>query len=167
MAGQVRRDGRSELEQRDLTPAGILRHDRAVAALALVALTAAAWVALLRMRTAMMPGMDMPGMPMPASHAWAPLDVVLLFGMWAVMMVAMMLPSAAPMILLVASVNRRRRERASPAAPTAIFVAGYLLVWAGFSAAAALAQTALHEAALLSPAMATTSPLLGGVLLLV
>ena len=114
-----------------------------------------------------MPGMDMPGMPMPAPHPWAPLDVALLFLMWAVMMVAMMLPSAAPMILLVASVNRGRRERASPAAPTAIFAAGYLLVWTGFSAAAALAQAALHQAALLSPAMATTSPVLGGVLLLV
>ena len=115
----------------------------------------------------MLPGMDMPGMPMPASHAWAPLDVALLFLMWAVMMMAMMLPSAAPMILLFALVNRRRRDRASPAVPTAIFVAGYLLVWAGFSAAAALAQTALHQAALLSHTMATTSPLLGGVLLLV
>ena len=138
-----------------------------MAALALAAVTAAAWAALLRMHGAMMPGMDMPGMPMPAPHPWAPLDLALLFLMWAVMMVAMMLPSAAPMILLVASVNRGRRERGSAAGSTATFVAGYLLVWTGFSAAAALAQAALNQAALLSPAMATTSPLLGGVLLLV
>ncbi len=78
------------------------------------------------------------------------------------MMVAMMLPSAAPMILLVAAIERRRREQASPAAPTAVFAAGYLVVWTGFSAVAALMQTALHQAALLSPAMASTSPVLGG-----
>jgi predicted metal-binding membrane protein len=150
----------------------VLDRDRAVAALALVVVTAAAWIALLRMGQAMMPagdggmgGMAMPGMAMPGAHPWAPLDVALLFLMWAVMMTAMMLPSAAPMILLFASVNRRRRERASPAVPTAMFVAGYLLVWTGFSAAAALSQTALRQAALLSPAMATTSPILGGALL--
>jgi predicted metal-binding membrane protein len=83
------------------------------------------------------------------------------------MMVAMMLPSAAPTILLVASVLRRRREHASPAAPTVVFVAGYLVVWMGFSGAAALAQWGLHQAALLSPAMASTSPVLGGILLLI
>nr|MBA3318845.1 DUF2182 domain-containing protein [Gemmatimonadales bacterium] len=83
------------------------------------------------------------------------------------MMVAMMLPSAAPMILLVATVHRRRRERASPAAPTAIFAAGYLLVWTCFSAAAALTQWGLHQAALLSPAMASTNPVLGGLLLMI
>jgi predicted metal-binding membrane protein len=83
------------------------------------------------------------------------------------MMTAMMLPSAAPMILLVAGVNRRRRERASPAVPTAVFVTGYLVVWTSFSAIAALAQWGLHEAALLSPQMASTSPILGGLLLLI
>jgi predicted metal-binding membrane protein len=132
------------------------RRDRILPALALFAVAALAWVALVRLRHAM---------AMPAMHGWDPADVALLFLMWAVMMVAMMLPSATPMILLVASVQRRRRERGSPSAPPAIFVAGYLLVWTGFSAAAALAQTGLHQAALLSPAMATTSPVLGGLLL--
>ena len=165
MAREVRLDGRGELEQRGLTLERVLRHDRLVAALALGILVAAAWLVLLRMRAAMMPGM-MPGMAMPAAHPWALPDVALLFLMWVVMMAAMMLPSAAPMILLFSSVNRRRGERASPMVPTSLFVAGYLLVWAGFSAAAALAQTALHEAALLSPAMATTTPLLGGLLLI-
>jgi predicted metal-binding membrane protein len=70
------------------------------------------------------------------------------------------------MILLVASLQRRRRERASPAAPTAVFAAGYLLVWALFSAVAASTQWLLHQAALLSPAMASTSPILGGLLLI-
>jgi predicted metal-binding membrane protein len=150
----------------------VLRHDRVVAVLALTVVTAAAWVVLLRMHEGMtpgtaMPGTAMPGMAMPGAHGWASLDVALLFLMWAVMMVAMMLPSAAPMIFLFASLNRSRRERASPAVPTAIFAGGYLLVWTGFSAAAALTQAALHQAALLSPSMAVTSPLLNGLLLVV
>ncbi len=133
----------------------VLHRDRALAAVALLSLAGAAWVSLLRSGTGMSMG----------PHAWSWVDVLPLFLMWVTMMVAMMLPSAAPMILLVATINRRRRERASPAAPTAIFVAGYLIVWTGFSAAAALAQWGLHEAALLSPAMASTSPVFSGLLL--
>jgi predicted metal-binding membrane protein len=82
------------------------------------------------------------------------------------MMLAMMVPSAAPVILLVAAVNRRRRERGAAAVPTAIFLAGYLLVWTGYAALAASMQLALHNAALLSPAMASVNPLLGGGLLI-
>jgi predicted metal-binding membrane protein len=144
----------------------LLRRDRAVAAIGLFAATALAWVSLFRLRSGMRP-MGGGGMAMPGMQTWSPLEPVLLFLMWATMMVAMMLPSAAPTILLVASVLRRRREHASPAAPVAVFVAGYLLVWTGFSGAAALAQWGLHQAALLSPAMASTSPVLGGILLLV
>jgi predicted metal-binding membrane protein len=90
----------------------------------------------------------------------------LLFVMWAVMMVAMMVPTAAPMILIFATLNRRRRDRQQPYVPTTIFLGGYLLVWTGFSALAMLAQWGLHSAALLSPMMVSTSPLLGGILLL-
>jgi predicted metal-binding membrane protein len=106
-------------------------------------------------------------MPMPGMRPWSAVELLLLFLMWLTMMVAMMLPSAAPMILLVATIQRRRQERSSPAVPTAVFAAGYLLVWTLFSAAAALAQWGLHEAALLSPAMASTSPVLGGLILVV
>ena len=38
---------------------------------------------------------------MPQMIAWAPIDVALVFAMWSIMMVAMMLPSAAPTILLL------------------------------------------------------------------
>jgi len=142
----------------------LIRRDRAVAAAALLFLTVLAWISLVRMRTGMTPAAH-GTMAMPGMQAWTALDLALLFLMWAVMMAAMMLPSAAPMILLVATVERRRRERASPAVPTAIFAAGYLVVWTAFSAAAAVAQWGLHQAALLSPMMASTSPVLGGLLL--
>src|SRR5260370_12733659 len=107
-------------------------------------------------------GMKMAG---PDMADWSPAALIPLFLMWAEMMVAMMLPSAAPMILTFATVNRKRRESEKPFVPTAVFVAGYLAVWTGFSAIAAVAQWALHATALLSPAMVSTSPLLGGMLL--
>ena len=93
------------------------------------------------------------------------MEVGALVVMWAVMMVAMMTPAAARMILMFATIHRRRAADGRPAVPTAIFVFGYLVVWTSYSIAAALAQVSLHAAALLSPGLATTSPLLGGGLL--
>jgi predicted metal-binding membrane protein/arylsulfatase A-like enzyme len=143
----------------------LVRRDRTVTALALLAVTAIAWAWLLRMQSGM--AHDDMAMAMPDMRSWSAAELFALFLMWAVMMAAMMLPSAAPMILLFAGVQRRRLERAGPAVPTAVFAAGYLLVWTVFSAAAALTQWGLHQAALLSPAMASTSPILGGTLLVI
>ena len=108
-------------------------------------------------------GMKMSG---PDLAPWSVAAVVPLFLMWSEMMVAMMLPSAAPMILTFAMVNRKRREREQPFVPTAIFVLGYLAIWTAFSLIAALAQWALHGTALLSPMMVSTSRWLAGVLLI-
>lgn len=113
-----------------------------------------------------MTDMDMSGMVMPMPQGWGMTTVFLLFAMWAVMMVAMMLPSATPMILTFLTVNRRRDTSDRPLVPVAFFVLGYLVVWTAFSAAATLAQWGLHYAALLSPAMAATSPILSGGLLI-
>ena len=109
----------------------------------------------------------MGGMAMPQPEQWGGAEVAALFAMWSVMMVAMMLPSAAPVLLLVAGMTRRRRERGIPAAHTGIFLAGYLAAWTGFSAAAALAQWALHRSALLSGSMSLVDPRLSGVVLVV
>jgi predicted metal-binding membrane protein len=138
-----------------------LRRDRAIVAAGLLGLAALAWAHVVRMAGApahmvvAMPGMDdgAPGL------AW-------LVAMWAVMMVAMMVPSAAPTILLFASVSRRRRQQGRPAVPAAVFTLGYLLVWTVYAAAAGTLQWGLHRAALLSPAMRAASPLLGGGLLI-
>jgi predicted metal-binding membrane protein len=103
-------------------------------------------------------------MAMPPKGA---VDLVLLLVMWWIMMIGMMLPSAAPMILTFTTVNARRRARAQPWVPTALFASGYILAWGGFSIAATLMQWGLESAALLSPmAMAVTSARLGGVLFL-
>jgi predicted metal-binding membrane protein len=105
---------------------------------------------------------------MPQLQAWGVTDIALIFVMWAVMMVAMMTPSAAPMILMFAGVNRRRKkQQASSYVPTSVFLVGYLVVWAAFSVLATSAQWGLHALSLLSPMMVSTSPVLGGILLVV
>ena len=95
------------------------------------------------------------GMRMDAP--WGAADVFLTFTMWAVMMVGMMSPSAAPVLLLFAATHARRAEGGVRAA-VPMFGLGYITVWAAFSACATLAQWALHNAALLSPGMAAASP---------
>jgi predicted metal-binding membrane protein len=89
-----------------------------------------------------------------------------LFVMWSVMMIAMMLPAALPLVLTFAGLTRARRQHARPYAPVIIFVSGYLVVWFLFSAAAAVAQWLLHRGAWLSPDMASRSALLAGIILL-
>src|SRR5690348_12507152 len=108
-------------------------------------------------------GMKMSG---PDTDPWSTATLAPLFLMWAEMMVAMMLPSAAPMILTFAKVQRNRREQERPFVATGIFLLGYLVVWTSFSAVAAVLQWVLHARALLSPMMVSTSPWLGGALLI-
>jgi predicted metal-binding membrane protein len=167
----------------------VLRRDRLVVLAALAALTALslAYVAWLSLAMSAMPaaapggdmtGMDMAGMDMsgggsmaaammPAFAAWGAGDFAFIFAMWTVMMVGMMTPSAAPMVLLYAMAGRRLASAAgTPLAATGWFFAGYLLVWAGFSALATLAQWLLARLALLSPMMVASDRLLGGVILL-
>jgi len=108
-------------------------------------------------------GMRMSG---PDVRGWDATALLPLFLMWAEMMVAMMVPSAAPMILTFAAVNRKKQEQERPFVPTFAFVCGYLGIWAVFSILAALAQWILHSLALLSPRMVSTSPLLAGILLI-
>jgi predicted metal-binding membrane protein len=109
----------------------------------------------------------MAGMPsMVHMRTWTATEFGLRLVMWAVMMVAMMLPTAVPMTLVYAAVARKARTQDSPVAPTFVFVAGYLAIWALFSVAATAAQRSLEQWALLSPKMVSASPVLGGALLL-
>ncbi len=57
-------------------------------------------------------------------------------GIWVTMMAAMMLPSVAPMVLVFSRISRERSRRGRTYAPTWVFVAGYLLAWVGYGAAA-------------------------------
>ncbi|PKB81082.1 MAG: hypothetical protein BZY88_07150 [SAR202 cluster bacterium Io17-Chloro-G9] len=106
-------------------------------------------------------------MAMPHLAAWGAADWGAMFAMWAVMMAAMMVPTAAPMILLFATVNRRRLEQQQPYVSTLVFLGGYVVIWVGFAVAATVGNWALHTHALLSSMMgSTTSSILGGALLL-
>jgi predicted metal-binding membrane protein len=141
-----------------------LRRDRAVVAAGLLGLTALAWVYVAGMAAA--PGQHTMAMPMGSSGAWSAGELCWLVAMWAIMMVAMMIPSAAPAILLYANVSRRRQAQTIPAVSAGWFTLGYLLAWTAFAAVAAGAQWALHGAALLSSSMRSGSPWLGGGLLI-
>lgn len=144
-----------------------VRRDRAVVAAGLAGLTALAWTSVVRMAaTPSMPGMAVAMPAMPGMEAGGTSGLACLIGMWGVMMVAMMLPSAAPTILLFGGVSRRRRLQGRPAVPVAVFTLGYLTVWTLYAAAAGAAQWELHRRALLSASMAAASPVLAGGLLL-
>lgn len=132
----------------------------------LTLLVLAAWAYLIYQRVSMPADMDMPGMVMLDVRQWSGTDVALLFVMWSVMMVAMMVPSAAPMLLAFLTVNAGRRESGRTQVPAWLFLSGYLAVWTAYSALATLAQWGLHRAALLSTMMESTSPVLNGAMLL-
>jgi len=105
----------------------------------------------------------MTAMATPADWTWG--YAFLMFGMWWVMMIAMMLPGAAPMILLFALVNRRSQEKGGPYVPTAVFAGAYLVAWSGFGVVAVVLLWGLERAELLSPMMASRNLAFGGALL--
>ncbi|HKB95411.1 MAG TPA: DUF2182 domain-containing protein, partial [Rhizomicrobium sp.] len=97
---------------------------------------------------------------------WGGADFLFCFLMWAVMMAGMMLPTAAPVVLLYARMGRQAQALAKPFAATGWFAGGYLLAWAGFSGLATLLQAALAHAALLTPGLATANDIMGGAILI-
>ena len=156
---------------RDSAMEAVLKHDRAIVLAALIALAALAWAHVLWLSTGMAaapaPMPDMPGMIMaPALQSWGGAELLTAFAMWTTMMAGMMLPSAAPMILLYVRVARQGEKQGKPFASAAWFAGGYLLAWTGFALAASLAQAALLQAAVISPMLASTSLAFGGIVLI-
>jgi predicted metal-binding membrane protein len=154
----------------------LLRRDRVIVGLTLLILILLAWLYVGRLVASMeVADMDLTGTRMVSTgtrmvtiwrlHPWSGAEFVFRFLMWAVMMVAMMLPSATLMVLRYARIGRAAAFDTNPIAPTGWFAAGYLLVWFGFAFAATNAQWALERAALLTP-MANTSNVVGGILLI-
>lgn len=151
-----------------------LKKDRLVVAAGIIGVVVLAWAYMMYLAWDMrsvMGAMDAgsmgAGMVTAQTRSWGIVDFSLTFVMWAVMMVAMMVPTAAPIILVFATVNRRRREQQKPFVHTSVFLAGYVVIWSSFAAAASLAQWGLHAGSLLSPMMVSTSPFLGGGLLVI
>lgn len=135
-----------------------LRRDRLWVVAALAAITGLAWVYLVDMAL----GMDAGGAGM-SLRPWTPGYALMMFLMWSIMMVGMMVPSAAPIMLLHARVCRRRVGRV---APTGSFLAGYLAAWMLFSLGATALQWGFEQLGVLSPMLAGTSPVFGAAVLI-
>ena len=140
----------------------LARRDRIVAVVLLVVIVALAWGVTLHqawriqeMEIAMRRDMQMSMNGM--QPLWTRLETAIVFTMWTAMMAAMLLPGAIPMIAAFATINRRRRQRGAPYVPTAIFLAGFLAVWAGFSELATALQWLLQKAELLTTMMQSES----------
>jgi predicted metal-binding membrane protein len=153
---------------------GVLRRDRMIVGAALVGVIAIAWIWIVigagtgmstvgMTRRSGMPGMT--GMMMEPA-AWTLAYAAVMFVMWWVMMAAMMLPGAAPILLLFARVNRAEKAGNRPFVGTGIFAAGYLAAWGGFSMLTTGLQWGLEQLGLLSSMMMTTSYWLGGAILI-
>ena len=149
---------------RDAAILWLARSDRAIVAGALAGIVVLAWIyILLGAGTDTTMNMAMGDVVMPMPWTLATFHVMLV--MWIVMMTGMMLPSAAPVILLFATINRKRSATSTPYA-TGLFALAYLTLWAAFSIAATGAQWGLEHERLLSPAMAFAGTSLAGAVFL-
>ena len=156
----------------DATVDRLLLRDRSIVGGCVVLIAVLAWLWLWRESVAMGPDTSMPPVLGNASrssvnHQDATAYLTSAFVMWFLMMVAMMLPSAAHMILLYSRFARVARAQGAVLAPTSIFVGIYLAVWGGFSALAALAQWLLVRLGAVSEmGLAFGNQRIGGALLI-
>lgn len=163
------------------SPLARLGTDRLLILVSLVLLTVIAWAYLWILTAAMERGdmslMGMASMPMdqqigqPSEQSMAAMPIpwdattfVLMFVMWFVMMIGMMVPSALPMILLHARVQRHHRADEVAFRFSALFTTGYLAAWAAFSVVATTTQWGLNSSGLLAPMTMSVGSVLGAVL---
>jgi predicted metal-binding membrane protein len=167
----------------------VLRRDRLVVVIALVAVIVLSWAYILAGAGMGMSAFEMTQMTqsvgvsdstqpsmqemstggtaadsLMATGTWTVGYAVVIFLMWWVMMLGMMLPSAAPLLLLFA--RMMRKEKGAPYVPTGVFALGYVVMWAAFSAIATGAQWGLEASGLLSGIMVGTSAVLAAALLI-
>ena len=142
-----------------------LRYDRVALVVLLILTPVLSWIWIVMMARDMYGPMSGPSAWMMTTHWDAP-HLLLLWAMWSVMMAAMMLPSAAPLILLYGAAARRSPQ---PTARRHIYAlaTGYLGAWAAFSLAATALQRALASLVLISPMMEAGSSRVTATLLIV
>ena len=160
----------------DVALAAVLRRDRAIVVVCLVVLVLLAWVYIVWLADDMeMGGMDMTGFRMiPAGRGfmmsvdapWRAIEFAFVFLMWAVMMIGMMTPSAAPLILIYTHVARQAAAQQWPYAASAFLAIGYLLAWTAFSLLATIAQWAIERQGWLTPSMASAGNLFAGLIMI-
>ena len=144
-------------------PGQLPRRDFWAVISSLAGITLLSWAYLISMAGDMSMSDGMAAMRMPE---WDSRYFLMMYLMWAIMMVGMMLPSVTPTVLIYAAVARKSAAQGTPVAPTGAFVSGYLAMWVLFSLFATLAQWGLEQAALLSPMMVSNSVSLGAGLLI-
>ena len=146
-----------ELALRHLSPAearltAAVARPRRIASACVIALTAAGWATLGLMAADAEIWIAL-CQPMGAGGG---LELALVFAMWVAMTLAMMLPTAAPMILTYAEIADTAAHKEEPAASPLSLTAGYAAVWIGFAAVATALQFALTQFALLDAGRANT-----------
>ncbi|MGH8952995.1 MAG: DUF2182 domain-containing protein [Acidimicrobiia bacterium] len=119
---------------------------RSAVVVAMVGFAAASWAYLGLVSTQM--GDMSSVLSMPMTSAWTPVQTGLMVMMWAVMMAAMMLPSAVPMVLAYDRMDGRSAEGRTGS--TSAFIAGYVLVWTAFAVGATGLQWVLHDLTLVN-----------------
>ena len=149
----------------------LLRRDRQVVVVALVAVCALAWIYTISGVGMGMSSLEMSNMESASANGQNTNVtgmgyILVLLAMWWVMMVAMMLPSAAPTILLTAALNRRSTSDYPPYGTALFFSMGYLLAWLFFSLIAVVGQVVLENKGLFSTMMYSKSTYLTAVLLI-
>lgn len=140
------------------SPVSLRRKDQWTIAAAVFAITTLAWLYLIFLASRMGDAQSGSMGTMSQLQPWSPLEFLMMFIMWAVMMVGMMVPTASRAVLIYAAVARMGATRGSPLPAAGWFIAGYTLLWTVFSLAATAVQAVLNEVGLLSPVMVSTSP---------
>jgi len=142
----------------------IVQRDRLVVLLGLGGISAIAWAYTIALSND--PAHSAHVHVLAEPRAWTGTDLAMTFGMWTVMMLAMMLPTTAPMVLSLAKISRDKAETRSPVAPATSFLIGYAIVMMAFSLVAAVAQWGFHQAAWTSITGESTNRIFAGAVLL-
>jgi predicted metal-binding membrane protein len=142
----------------------IVQRDRFVLLSALIGISAIAWAYTIALSSDSAHGVHANILAEP--RAWTGTDLAVTFGMWTVMMMAMMLPTAAPMVLSLAKISRSKSVATSPVAPATGFLLGYAIAMTAFSLVAAVAQWGFHQAAWTSITGESTNRVFAGAVLL-
>jgi predicted metal-binding membrane protein len=154
----------------DITLPAPVRGERLVVVACVAVITLLSWVYLVALADAMdamSDGRSSVYMRLMPMGRWGAHELAVGFAMWAVMMVAMMAPSATPMLLAFHALVRPRHDVRTTRGRSAAFLLGYVIAWTGFSVLATALQWWLHERAVVTDQMISSSRLLDASLLLV
>src|SRR5688572_23369954 len=143
-----------------LTPARLLARPRRIAIFCVAVLAGAGWtvLGLMLADTSLLAALCRPSASVPGST-----QAGLVLAMWCAMALAMMLPTAAPMILTYAELTETAARKGEPAASPLVLIAGYVAVWLGAAVILTILQLILARLAVLDSAMASATPLFSGV----